>query len=211
LKFEDSFQVPVSLPETWDALTDIERVYPCLPGAQLIEVADNEFRGLVTLKLGPISASYKGVARFDSLDRENAKLVIHAEGRDKHGQGTAKARISAQLVPAGDGETCVKMVNEIDITGKAAQFGRGVLTDVSKEMMGQFAANLRDVVSAPPAVNGHAEQGPAESRPDTATAPIDTVSLARQVLARKAQESPLGTVLAVVFALYLLRRMMGVR
>jgi carbon monoxide dehydrogenase subunit G len=210
LKFEDSFQVPVSLPETWDALTDIERVYPCLPGAQLIEVADTEFRGLVTLKLGPISASYKGVARFDSLDRENAKLVIHAEGRDKHGQGTAKARISAQLVPAGDGETCVKMVNEIDITGKAAQFGRGVLTDVSKEMMGQFAANLRDVVSPPPAVNGEADPGAAESRP-TATAPIDTASLARRVIAKKAQESPLGAALVVVAVLYVLRRILGGR
>jgi carbon monoxide dehydrogenase subunit G len=210
LKFEDSFQVPVSLPETWDALTDIERVYPCLPGAQLIEVADNEFRGLVTLKLGPISASYKGVARFDSLDRENAKLVIHAEGRDKHGQGTAKARISAELVPAGDGETCVKMVNEIDITGKAAQFGRGVLTDVSKEMMGQFAANLRDVVSPPPAVSGEADPGAAEPRP-TATAPIDTASLARRVIAKKAQESPLGAALVVVAVLYVLRRILGGR
>ncbi|MEA2467766.1 MAG: uncharacterized protein QOJ57_1892 [Thermoleophilaceae bacterium] len=210
MKFEDSFQVPVSLPETWDALTDIERVYPCLPGAQLIEVADNEFRGLVTLKLGPISASYKGVARFDSLDRENAKLVIHAEGRDKHGQGTAKARISAELVPAGDGETCVKMVNEIDITGKAAQFGRGVLTDVSKEMMGQFAANLRDVVSPPPAVNGEADPAAAEPRP-TATAPIDTASLARRVIAKKAQESPLGAALVVVAVLYVLRRILGGR
>ncbi len=204
MKFEDSFQVPVALPETWDALTDIERVYPCLPGAQLTEVADNEFHGLVTLKLGPISASYKGVARFDSLDRDNARLVIHAEGRDKHGQGTAKARISAVLHPEGEHTTRVEMVNEIDVTGKAAQFGRGVLTDVSKEMMAQFAANLRDVVSAPPSQqNGSAGEVPSAA-PPPADAAIDTVSLARSVVSNRLAGSPVRLALTVALPTVLL-------
>lgn len=211
MKFEDSFQVPVPLGETWDVLTDIERVYPCLPGAELSEVTDNEFHGLVTLKLGPITASYKGTARFDSLDRENGKLVIHAEGRDRHGQGTAKARVYATLTPEGEANTRVEMVNEIDITGKAAQFGRGVLTDVSKMMMAQFAANLRDVVTAPPAA--HSGQS-GKSTPDpqhVAPAPIDAAAVARSVVRTRLEESPVQVALSLFILLFLVRRVLKAR
>jgi uncharacterized protein len=198
VKFEDSFDVPVSVDEAWDALTDIERVYPCLPGAQLTEVKDNEFHGLVSLKLGPISASYKGTARFDQLDKDNNSLVILAEGRDKHGQGMAKARITAVLKPEGDAVTRVEMVNEIDITGKAAQFGRGVLKDVSKAMMGQFADNLRAVVTAPPAAqNGSTEQTSSAPPPPPASAPINPASVAKSVLGQKFDEAPLKTALTL--------------
>ena len=205
MKFEDSFHVPVPVPEAWDALTDIERVYPCLPGAELVEISDNEFRGLVTLKLGPITANYKGVARFDSLDRDAGKLVIHAEGRDRHGQGTAKARVYATLVSEGESKTRVEMVNEIDITGKAAQFGRGVLTDVSKAMMAQFAANLRDVVTAPPAAqNGNGNETQEPSSQTTASAPIDAVSLARSVAMNRFRESPGEMVAKFIIPLFIL-------
>jgi carbon monoxide dehydrogenase subunit G len=211
VRFEDSFDVPVPVAEAWDALTDIERVYPCLPGAELIEISDNEFRGLVTLKLGPITANYKGVARFDSLDRDAGKLVIHAEGRDRHGQGTAKARVYATLQPEGEGATRVDMVNEIDITGKAAQFGRGVLTDVSKAMMAQFAANLRaEVTAAPAEVNGH-DSGAPVAEPRAATPnPIDAGSLARSVVERRFRERPVKTTLCIglplVMLVFILRR-----
>ena len=208
MRFEDSFQVPVPLPEAWDALTDIERVYPCLPGAQLVEVTDNEFHGLVSLKLGPISASYKGVARFDSLDRENARLVIQAEGRDRHGQGTAKALVTAVLTPEGDHSTRVAMINEINITGKAAQFGRGVLTDVSKAMMAQFAHNLSAAVTSPPAAqngqNGHSERPAHDVPPAPAPAPVDAISVARGVLSARFEASPVRTALALVAPLALL-------
>jgi carbon monoxide dehydrogenase subunit G len=212
VRFEDSFQVPVAVPAAWDTLTDIERVYPCLPGAELVEIADNEFHGLVTLKLGPITANYKGVARFDSLDRDAGKLVIHAEGRDRHGQGTAKARVYATLVSEGPEQTRVEMVNEIDITGKAAQFGRGVLTDVSKAMMAQFAANLRDVVTAPAATpNGHAEAAAGAPQAPAST-PIDAVSLARSVAASRLQAASLRTAftagLPLFILLFILRRVL---
>jgi carbon monoxide dehydrogenase subunit G len=207
VKFEDSFQVPVPLAETWDVLTDIERVYPCLPGAELSEVEDNEFRGLVTLKLGPITASYKGVARFEALDRENGKLVIHAEGRDRHGQGTARARVYATLVAEGPDATRVEMVNEIDITGKAAQFGRGVLTDVSKMMMAQFAANLRDVVSAPPeSQNGDGPTASSGQGAGAAATPIDGLSLARGVVVERLRKSPVQAGLAAFILFLCLRR-----
>ena len=115
MKFEDSFSVPVAKKEVWDALTDIERVYPALPGAELIEVKDNEFHGLVTLKLGPLTAKYQGTAKFDSLDEDAGRIVINAEGRDTRGQGTARGLIEAQLT--ADSETAVNMVNDIEITG----------------------------------------------------------------------------------------------
>ena len=211
MKFEDSFQVPVPLGETWDVLTDIERVYPCLPGAELSEVTDNEFHGLVTLKLGPITASYKGTARFDSLDRENGKLVIHAEGRDRHGQGTAKARVYATLTPEGEANTRVEMVNEIDITGKAAQFGRGVLTDVSKMMMAQFADNLRDVVTAPPAGQS-GQSGTSTAEPQhAAPAPIDAAAVARSVALTRLRESPFQVALSLFIVLFLVRRVLKAR
>jgi uncharacterized protein len=204
VKFEDSFDVPVGLPEAWNALTDIERVYPCLPGAQLSEISDNEFHGLVTLKLGPITASYKGIARFESLDRDNARLVIHAEGRDRHGQGTARARVSAALIAEGDARTRVDMVNEVDITGKAAQFGRGILTDVSKEIMAQFADNLRGVIRASQNDND-ASGDPTEAQTEVPAeaAALDAGSVIRSVGARRLQEQPVSTV-AVIGALLIL-------
>jgi carbon monoxide dehydrogenase subunit G len=207
MRFDDSFTVPVSPPKTWEALTNIELVYPCLPGAELTEVRDNEFHGLVTLKLGPITATYKGVARFESLDEEGRTLVIQAQGRDKHGQGTAKARVHASLVPEGDDATRVEMTNEVDITGKAAQFGRGIITDVSKEIMGQFADNLRDVVSGPSqpsegaAPAGAAGPPPAEGAGSPAAIGVGT--LAARVAGKRIREHPVATAAVGMGALLL--------
>lgn len=215
MKFDDSFDVPASLGVAWDALTDIERVYPCLPGAELKEVKENEFHGVVTLRLGPITASYQGTARFESLDSENGTLVIRAEGRDRHGQGTARARIQARLLTQGGDSTRVEMSNEVEITGKAAQFGRGILPDVSKEILGQFAANLREMVSAPgPAgaagngspvlVEGAASrEGARGGRLPPESASIDVLTLARSVTARRLRERPLSSALLLVLPMLL--------
>ena len=201
MKFDDSFEVPAPLPVTWDALTDIERVYPCLPGAELKEVKDNEFHGMVTLRMGPITASYQGTARFESLDPEKRTVFIRAEGRERHGQGTARARIEARLLPIGDDATRVEMTNEIDITGKAAQFGRGILPDVSKAILGQFAANLRDMVTAPAVEEVEpGEEAPAAAAPERAG--IDVLTLARKVTVRRLRERPVAA--AVVVALLVL-------
>jgi hypothetical protein len=190
MKFDDSFEVPVPVGVVWDALTDIERVYPCLPGAELTELREGEFHGVVTMKLGPITASYKGSARFEELDEQNRTLVIRAEGRDRHGQGTARARVVATLEARGDQQTLVRMVNEVDITGKAAQFGRGIIVDVSKEIMGQFAANLRDAVFSPPEARPAPATGLTNGAgsAEPASVPLGVGPLARKLVARRARD-----------------------
>jgi uncharacterized protein len=210
MKFEDTFTVPVTPAVAWDALTDIERVYPCLPGAELTEIRDNEFHGLVTVKLGPISASYKGTARFDSLDEENRTLVINAQGRDRHGQGTARAVIRAQLVPEGADSTRVSMTNEVDITGKAAQFGRGILPDVSRQVLAQFAANLRDLVTAPPSGAAGADVRAADAgpAPPPAAQPLSAGELAAKVAVNRARENPVHAALIALAVLALVRQVL---
>jgi carbon monoxide dehydrogenase subunit G len=212
MRFEDSFRVEVPTDVAWAALTDIERVYPCLPGAELEEVRDDEFHGRVRLKIGPITASYSGTARFESIDAEAGRLVIHAQGRDRHGQGTATARIHASVTGDGDG-TVVAMTNEIDITGKAAQFGRGVLVDVSKQMMGQFAECLQATLTSVRQSDQARSSGQASSPGSSGgtqpqSAPMDVVSLARHAVGRRAGESPMPLLVgvAVVLALLILRK-----
>lgn len=209
MEFEDSFDVPTSKADTWNVLTDIERVYPCLPGAELEEIAENRFKGMVTLRLGPVTAAYRGSAHFEDLDEENGTLTIIAEGRDKHGQGTARARIEARLTEEGEGSTRVSMHNNIEITGKAAQFGRGIIVDVSREIMGQFADSLKAVVIGP--ANGPGN-GPASAQPTGAPPPpaadagLDVLDLGRKVAARRIRESPLVAVAIAVVLVWLIAR-----
>lgn len=216
MKFEDSFSVPVERKKVWDALTDMERVYPALPGAELIEVKDNVFHGLVTLKLGPITAKYQGTAQFESMDEEAGTLVINADGRDKRGQGTARGLIEARLVADSDSATTVTMINDIEITGKAAQFGRGILQDVSKEIMADFARNLEEMLTGPDAEAGAAAAGAGASAaaasaaageeaagaaaPQPAPAAGSSLSVAGltwRVTKRRAAEQPVVTGIAV--------------
>ena len=137
----NEFTVGVGIDEAWKVLNDVERIAPCLPGAELQEVEDDEYRGVVKIKVGPISAQYKGVATFQEQDETNHKVVLRAEGRDTRGQGNANALITATLVPSGDG-TRVTVHTDLTISGKVAQFGRGVLPDVSAKLMQQFAEAL---------------------------------------------------------------------
>ena len=147
MKIEDSFRVEVPVEEAWKVLLDLERIAPCLPGAQLTEVEGDEYRGTVKIKVGPITAQYKGVAKIEEADEANRKVVLQAEGRDTRGQGNASATVVATLVPDGDGTT-VNIDTDLNITGKVAQFGRGVMADVSSKLLGQFADNLKqDVLS----------------------------------------------------------------
>jgi carbon monoxide dehydrogenase subunit G len=150
VKIEDSFQVDVPVDEAWKVLLDLERIAPCLPGAQLTEVEGDEYRGTVKIKVGPITAQYKGVAKIEEADEANHKVVLQAEGRDTRGQGNASATVTATLVPEGAGTT-VNIDTDLNITGKVAQFGRGVMADVSSKLLGQFADNLKkDVLTGEP-------------------------------------------------------------
>ena len=142
MKIEDSFRVDVPVEEAWKVLLDLERIAPCLPGAQLTEVEGDEYRGTVKIKVGPITAQYKGVAKIEEADEANRKVVLQAEGRDTRGQGNASATVTATLVPEGDATT-VNIDTDLNITGKVAQFGRGVMADVSSKLLGQFAENLQ--------------------------------------------------------------------
>src|ERR1700726_1670454 len=130
MELSNEFRVGVSVPEAWKVLTDVERIAPMLPGAQLQEVEGDEYRGVVKVKVGPITAQYKGKATFLERDEAAGRLVLRAEGRDTRGQGNANATITASLQPDGDG-TRVTVVTDLTVTGKVAQFGRGVLADVS--------------------------------------------------------------------------------
>lgn len=147
MQIEESFRVDVPVDEAWQVLMDIERIAPCMPGAQLQEVVGNEYRGVVKVKVGPITAQYKGTATFESIDDAAHSAVISAAGRDTRGQGNASATIKLGLVPDGDG-TRVDVDTDLSITGKVAQFGRGVIGDVSAKLLAQFVENLeRDVLA----------------------------------------------------------------
>ena len=147
MEITDSFRVSTPIEDTWKVLLDIEGIAPCLPGAQLQEIDGDEYRGIVKVKVGPITAQYKGTAKLAQVDEANRRIVIDASGRDTRGQGNAKASIVVTMTPEGAG-TEVDVVTDLSITGKVAQFGRGVLADVSGKLMGQFVENLeRDVLT----------------------------------------------------------------
>jgi carbon monoxide dehydrogenase subunit G len=167
VKIEDSFRVEVPGEEAWKVLLDLERIAPCLPGAQLTEVEGDEYRGTVKIKVGPITAQYKGVAKIEEADEANRRVVLQAEGRDTRGQGNASATVTATLVPDGDGTT-VNIDTDLNITGKVAQFGRGVMGDVSSKLLGQFADNLKqDVLSGTPTPSATPTASPAPDEAPT--------------------------------------------
>src|SRR3954471_22705924 len=153
MELTNEFRVGVPPAQAWSVLTDVERIAPCMPGAQLQEIEGEEFRGVVKVKVGPISAQYKGKATFLDRDEAGGKVVLKAEGRDTRGQGNANATITALLVPDGDG-TKVTVTTDLNVTGKVAQFGRGVLADVSSKLLGQFVdcleSNVLGDAPAPP-------------------------------------------------------------
>jgi carbon monoxide dehydrogenase subunit G len=138
VQLEHSFSVPVGVDHAWAVLLDIERIAPCMPGAALDTVDGDEFTGSVKVRLGPIGLTYKGHARFVEKDEVAHRAVIDAQGKDARGNGTAAAKVTAVLHPQESG-TRVEVSTELTITGKPAQFGRGVMADVGNKLIGQFA------------------------------------------------------------------------
>src|SRR4051812_20115990 len=145
MELTNEFRVGVPLHEAWTLLTDVERIAPCMPGAELQEIEGDEYRGIVKVKVGPITAQYKGKATFVERDEAGGKAVLRAEGRDTRGQGNANATITAELVEDGDG-TRVTVTTDLTVTGRVAQFGRGVLAEVSGKLLNQFVECLEDKV-----------------------------------------------------------------
>ena len=160
MELTNEFVVPVAVDDAWKLLTDVERIAPCMPGAELQEIEGAEYRGVVKVKVGPITAQYKGKATFVEKDDAGHKAVLRAEGRDTRGQGNANATITATLESEGDG-TRVKVVTDLSITGRAAQFGRGVMADVSAKLLGQFVDCLEKNVLGAGAAPEAAQAGEA--------------------------------------------------
>src|ERR1700733_8677186 len=171
MDLSSEFEVPLSIDEAWSVLTDLERVAPCLPGAQLEEIEGDEYRGRVKIKVGPITVEYKGTATFLERLPETHVAVLRAQGRETKGQGSAAATVTATLEEAGASNTKVSVLTELDISGRVAQFGRGALADVSSKILGQFAANLeKDLASGAGAAKSPAGSAPkAVAVPDAAT------------------------------------------
>ncbi len=169
MELTNDFLVSAPPPTAFAVLTDVERIAPMLPGAQLQEIEGDDFRGLVKVKVGPITAQYKGTASFQERDESAGRVVLRASGRDTRGQGNASATITATLAADGDG-TRVKVVTDLTITGKVAQFGRGVLADVSAKLIGQFVEALEADLQKGDAPKTSAPSTAAEPVPATAGA-----------------------------------------
>ncbi|MGH3346586.1 MAG: SRPBCC family protein, partial [Nocardioides sp.] len=148
MELEHRFTVPAGLEETWAHFNDIEGVAGCFPGATVTEADAESFAGTVKVKLGPIALVYNGTGTFVEKDEAAHRLVIDAKGKDKRGNGTAGALVTAVMSDAGGGSTDVAVTTDLSITGKAAQFGRGnVIKDVSDKLLGQFVACLEQRLS----------------------------------------------------------------
>lgn len=138
MEMEHKFTVPAPIDTVWEALLDLENVVPCMPGATLTSFTGEEFEGTVKVRLGPISLLYKGSGKFASKDPAAHKAVIEAAGKDSRGNGTANATVTASMAEQG-GETAVTVVTDLAITGKPAQFGRGMIAEVGGKIIGKFA------------------------------------------------------------------------
>ena len=188
MELNNEFRVAVPAAKTWQVLTDVERVAPCIPGAQLLSVDGDDFTGAVKVKVGPITVSYKGEATFQEKDEAAQRVVIKASGKETRGSGNAAAVVTAQLKDEGDATT-VSITTDLTISGKAAQFGRGVLADVSTNLIGQFAKNLEaDLLggSAPSgATSSSAAAATATAAPSDAGDSVDLLKVVAVPMAKR--------------------------
>ena len=219
------FTVPTSVDETWAHFQDIASVAECFPGATVTSAEGDSFSGSVKVKLGPIALVYNGSGTFVEKDEEAHRFVVDAKGKDKRGNGTAGAKVTLQMVSADGGATDVEVVTDLSITGKPAQFGRGVMQDVSDKLLGQFVACLEQRLSGPspdpapeppsaivPDVSGvdtpvepprSSGTIPAEPRQDEA---IDLGSTVLPVVARTYWKQAVGALAVVALVLWWVRR-----
>ena len=150
MELSHQFTVPIGVEETWAHFNDIASVAECFPGAQVTEADESSFSGSVKVKLGPIALQYNGSGTFVEKDEAAHRFVVDAKGKDKRGNGTAGANVVVQMTEV-DGSTDVSVTTDLAITGKPAQFGRGVMQDVSDKLLGQFVACLEQRLTAPEA------------------------------------------------------------
>ena len=176
MKLEQSFDVDAPLQQVWDMLIDVQRVAPCLPGAQLTEVGeDGTYNGTFSVKIGPATAAYRGTMKMEEVDAEAHRVTMRASGTDKRGQGGAKALMVSRLTEREGGGTHVDVETDMSITGRLASFSRGgMMQDVSNRLLGEFAQCLQATLkteSAAPAAGTETATSPAAGGPDTRSGP----------------------------------------
>lgn len=228
MKLEHSFIVPADLETVWQAVLDPERVAPCMPGATLAEVDGDKFKGQVKVKLGPISLLYKGSGEFLSKDADARTIVIKASGKDARGNGTASATVTVSLKADGD-TTAGSVDTDLSITGKPAQFGRGLISEVGGKILDTFATSLASKLAPetpadPPKLSvveeaastgkeageEAAEHAPPASKPKLTAAPepsnepIDLLAFAGPSVLKRI--APLAVVIVVLLVVFGLRR-----
>lgn len=170
MELENSFVVPADMDTAWKTLLDVEAIAPCMPGATLTSFDGDNFTADVKVKLGPVTMNFAGAGKFVKKDEATHTAVIDASGKETKGAGTAGALITATLVEEGPNSTRANIVTDLTVTGKAAQFGKGVMADVSKRLIGQFAGNLEQVIVARQGVADAASAAAASGGEAVATA-----------------------------------------
>lgn len=186
----NEFTVNRPIDEAWAVLTDVERIAPCLPGAQLEGVDGETYTGVVKVKLGPISTAFRGQAHFVERDDAAHRAVLKGQGRDTTGKGNADALITAQLEALDAARTRCVVTTELHVTGKVAQFGRGIMGDVSEKLMAQFANNLDAMLA---------------DQPTAPTAALELSSVAGAAVAKRLVPLVVGVAAVVVLAWLWLR------
>ena len=208
MKLEQTFKVEAPIDRVWEALIDVERVAPCLPGAEITEAADDgKYHGNFTVKLGPTTAAYRGELEMASVDEAARTVTMKASGQDKRGQGGAKATIVSVMREEG-GATAVDVETDFTITGRLARFGRGgMIKDISNKLLKDFSACLAENIEAPqaepetestggpevvqpadpgpsgaPIAAEKADAAPAPMRPSTPAKPVNGLALFFSVL-----------------------------
>ncbi len=215
MKLENEFTVKVPIERAWEVLTDIPEIAPCLPGARLTGQDGNVYSGKVKIKVGPVTAEYAGTADFTELNQVNKHVVINAKGRDSRGSGNATALITADMVAVGD-NTKVTIDTDLKIAGKVAQFGKGVIGDVSKKLIDQFVACIEAKLehdgeevapAAEPAAEGTAPAPVARqfAEPDEEMEALDLMDAAGGAVAKRMMPA-LAAAVVVLIVIYLIRR-----
>jgi len=175
MEMDHSFTVPVPPERAWDVLLDVERIAPCMPGATVDEFDGEVVTGRIKVKVGPVSLTYKGTAKFTERDPEARVIVLEASGKETRGAGTASATVRATLEPESGGEaTKASMHTTMNVTGRPAQFGRGVMAEVGGKLVEQFAQNLRQLIADDAGSGGGNPTATGEASTDQATATPET-------------------------------------
>jgi len=210
MDLQNSFVVPADVETAWKTLLDVEKIAPCMPGATLESNDGENFTGKVKVKLGPVSMTYGGAAKFLERDDTTHTAVIEGTGKETRGSGTAKAVVTTKLTEEGPDRTRVDVTTDLTVTGKPAQFGRGVMQDVAGRIIDQFSANLEAVIAgggeqpAAPSSDGGAPTPAAPPLPQAADS-IDLLGTAGAPVLKRALPAALG-LLALVCIIWLIAR-----